>query len=56
MIGMYFNDATKIIQYSNYFIYLPKLNDLGEQTGNRYYFDKYPKELAKKVSIFQHFI
>ncbi|MCB0369277.1 MAG: hypothetical protein KDD45_07425 [Bdellovibrionales bacterium] len=54
MIGVYFNDSTKMLTYcENFFYYIERVER--EDVVKKYYFKDYPIELKKKVSLFNHF-
>jgi polo-like kinase 1 len=54
MIGVYFNDSTKILTNSEeFFFYIERVEK--EDITNRYSFKDHPYVLKKKVSLFNHF-
>jgi hypothetical protein len=54
MIGVYFNDSTKILSCNEeQFYYIEKIDK--EDITKKYFFKDHPYELKKKVSLFNHF-
>jgi hypothetical protein len=54
MIGVYFNDSTKMLTNNeDYFFYIERIEK--EDIIKKLYFKDYPYELKKKVSLFNHF-
>ena len=54
MVGVYFNDSTKILSAADqYFYYIQRIDR--EDIAKRYFVQDYPSELKKKVSLFNHF-
>jgi len=55
-MGVFYNDSTKIVVNldSNNFEYIERSSDKSE-ISKTYNLNNYPKELTKKVTLFDHF-
>lgn len=55
-MGVFFNDSTKIVMIpeTGKFDYIERSNDKSE-SSKTYSLTNYPKDLSKKVTLFEHF-
>ena len=54
-VGIYFNDATKIISEEKSFYYISYNDSTKEDSVTKYSYDSFPAEIRKKLTLLEHF-